>query len=187
MIEINNFLSDYPSFRHACDLLSYDGMENPADGVFYPGVTIDISDDIKREVQAGLELALGKEIKINVMFLRMSKEGVEVPHMVHTDTIMGRYSFMLYLNREEDCEGGTALVQHENGMYREPSCSHSLKVWQDDYQNIDKWTVTKMCDMKENKGCIFDARLMHMAFPVGGFGDSVKNGRLVLTAFFDEV
>ena len=37
LVHIDNFISDYPSFRNYCDGLDYEGIENPIDGIFYPG------------------------------------------------------------------------------------------------------------------------------------------------------
>ena len=46
------------------------------------------------------------------MFMRMSPEGVHVPHAAHHDGSMGNYRMMLYLNREPDCQGGTELLSY---------------------------------------------------------------------------
>lgn len=182
----NNFLEDYPSFRAHCDSVDYNGCINEADKVFYPGVSLDIPNNVRHEVQEKIENIEGHKINVNALFLRMSVEGVKAPHQAHTDTIMGDKSFMLYLNKEEDCQGGTSLVQHESGLYREPCCESSVQVWKSDHSNKDKWSVTDICEMKENKACIFDAQLMHRAEPVNGFGSTPEDGRLVLTVFFSE-
>lgn len=186
-LTIQNFLSDFESFRAICDNLDYEGVTNPADGVFYPGVSLSIPADIQAEVKQKIEGHLGCPIVVNAMFVRLSKTGTYAPHQAHTDIVMGQKSFMLYLNRQADCLGGTALVKHESGMDRTPTDLDSFNLWQEDHSSPDKWTVEEMCDMEQNKACIFDANLMHRAHPIGGFGHDNRTGRLVLTAFFNEV
>lgn len=182
-MQIDNFLDDYPLFRHHCNYLNYEGIHNPVDGVFYPGISLDIPDDIKQEVKIKLEHEFG-EVSINFMFLRLSTKDTKAPHQSHTDDTMGNKSLMLYLNREEDCAGGTSLVTHENGLCATPTNEEDLAVWEEDHSKPEKWSITNLCEMAPNKACIFDARLMHRAEPVGGFGENEKDGRLVLTAFF---
>lgn len=178
MIQINNFLSGYEAFREYCDNLDYSGVENPADGVFYPGVSLEIPENIQQEVKSRIERAMDKEVSINAIFLRLSTKGMFAPHQAHHDGIMGQYSLMLYLNRPEHCMGGTSFVRHISG--------DDLARWEIDHSDPTKWEITDLCVMEPNKACIFNAELMHRAEPIGGFGDSPENGRLVLTAFFNE-
>ena len=184
-MEISNFLDDFNAMRDHCDSVAFDGMVNPVDGVFYHGVSLDIPESVRLEVIKNLEALEDSEVKVNAMFLRLSLEGVIAPHQAHTDSTMGIKSLMLYLNRPEDCYGGTALVEHENGMYCNPIGDVQELIWRRDTNKPDKWKVTELCRMEPNKAFIFDANLMHRAEPVGGFGDSPINGRLVLTAFYD--
>lgn len=181
-----NFLSDFDVFREVCDNLDYTGMTNPVDDVFYPHVTDAIPDSIKVEVKNRLELLLGFNLSINAMFLRESPEGVECPHLIHTDTTMGAIGCILYMNKPEDCLGGTSLVIHnKTGIYKEPENEKQLKVWQDDHANIDAWNMYDICLMASNRAFIFDTTLMHMATPAGGFGEPNKGSRLVLITFMD--
>lgn len=185
--EIPDFLDDFQAMRAHCDSLDYEGIHNPNDDVFYPGVTIDIPAEVKQEVIGKTEASVGAKIKPNFMFLRMSMQGTYAPHQAHTDSVMGKKSLMLYLNRAEDCLGGTSFVKHESGMDRDPEDLNGLHLWREDHSNASKWEVVEMCPMEENKACIFDADLMHRAEPIGGFGHTPKDGRLVLTMFFDLV
>ncbi|MES2367708.1 MAG: hypothetical protein V4563_17660 [Pseudomonadota bacterium] len=185
MIEIHGFLDHFDALRAHCDGVLFDGLTNPVDGVFYPGVSIDIPDYVKQEVAEKLSILEDGEIRINALFLRLSLEGVKAPHQAHTDTVMGKKSMMLYLNRPEDCCGGTALVKHVSGMDRNPISEVQELIWLKDTNTPDKWEVTHLCRMQPNKAFIFDADLMHRAEPVSGFGSNPINGRLVLTAFYD--
>lgn len=185
MIIQDDFLSNYPEFREHLDVICYNGVTNPVDGVFYPGVSIQIPENVSSEVHSNIEHLEGETVTINAMFLRLSLEGVEAPHQAHTDAVMGQRSLMLYLSRKEDCIGGTSFVTHHNGMDRNPVNEYEEKVWAADTNNPEKWDVTSMCEMAPNRALMFDSGLMHRAEPIGGFGNSPQNGRLVLTAFYD--
>ena len=183
---IENFLDDFDSFREHCDEIDYAGQTNPADGVFYPDVSVDIPDKVREEILSKLASLFKSEIKVNLMFLRLSKKGTPCPHQAHTDSAQAGYTFMLYLNREQDCVGGTSLVTHKDtDLYKEPTNSTEWEIWNKDKNNPDEWLIYDMADMRPNRACIFPSALMHRAEPVGGFGDTTKDGRLVLTCFFD--
>jgi len=183
-MQIQNFLSDFPSFRTHCDSLTYAGIVSPADGVLYPGISLDIPEAIQTEIAYKLAVKERAPVRVHLMFLRLSLEGVDAPHQAHTDTIMGKRSMMLYLNHPEDCYGGTALVCHESGMNTDPQNEEELALWTADTNNPSKWHIQSLCRMETNKAFLFDANRMHRAEPVGGFGTDATNGRLVLTAFY---
>lgn len=182
---IDNFLNDFESFRDHCDGVDYKGVENPVDGVFYPGVSADIPDHIAAEVVLKLNECFGVEIKPGEMFLRLSTASVDAPHQAHTDATMGQYGMMLYLNRLEDCIGGTSFVIHkETGLCENPVNKKQEDIWRQDTNNRDSWSILDMCSMIPNRVCIFDANKMHRAEPIGGFGVNAFDGRLVLVFFF---
>ncbi len=185
MIELAHFLDDYPSFRQHCDGLEYRGMKNPADDVFYPGVTTDIPPEVAEEVLGKVSEQMQAMVRPSAMFLRLSSQGTYAPHQAHTDAVMGEYSLMLYLNRQEHCQGGTAFVEHVTGMDVTPRNRQELALWEQDHSDPEKWRVVETCDMAENKACLFNAHRMHRAEPIGGFGHGPQDGRLVLTMFFD--
>lgn len=182
MIRIDDFLADFDSFRDYCNSLDYAGVTNPADGVFYPGVSLAIPGEIADEVREKIERIEGVPVSIRAIFLRLSTRGMEAPHQAHTDAIMGKKSFMLYLS---EGEGGTALVRHVSGMDRTPVDEDHRLLWERDTNTPDAWQITDICEMRPNRACIFDADLMHRAEPVGGFGENSLDGRLVLTAFYE--
>jgi hypothetical protein len=161
-------------------------MTNDVDSIFYPGVSDKIPEEIKREIQAKLEDLLGISVKMNFVFMRLSVSGVDCPHEVHTDASMGNLSLMLYLNRINDCLGGTSFVRHvETGATSNPVNEKQMKVWKNDCNNFYAWQMVDCVEMFPNRGVIFDASKFHRALPVGGFGKDAKDGRLVLTVFFD--
>ena len=183
---VDDFLSYFDKVREWADGATFAPVTSPVDGVEYPGICADIPDNLKAEVHFKLQLVLGGAVKINHIFARLTTEGTPVPHQAHNDATMGMCSLMLYLNRIEDCEGGTELLAHTSaGMEYGPQCETSQLIWQQDTNRPQQWLTLGVCPMKPNRAFIFDARLMHRAAPVGGFGKDAKDGRLVLTAFFD--
>lgn len=160
--------------REHCDKVDYSGVVNPADGVLYPGISTDIPQNILQ--------FFGRP---KFIFMRLSLKGVPVPHQAHSDTLMGNESLMFYLTRHEHCKGGTSLVRHkESGLWRNPTTSKGEEIWKRDTNVPEAWEIYDMAQMQPNRAVLFDANLMHRAEPIGGFGDSPFNGRLVLTAFY---
>jgi hypothetical protein len=185
-VVIENFLEDFDSYREYCDELDYTGETNPSDGLFYPGVSAAVPDSVKAQVLAHLETTFGRPVKINVIFLRLSPSGVATPHQVHTDSPLGEFGCLVYMNRLEDCIGGTALVRHiETGLQTDPINEKQLRIWERDNHAPDLWETVEMCDMVPNRAFIFHTNGMHRSVPVGGFGETSKDARLVMVTFFD--
>lgn len=154
------------------------------DGVTYPDISIEIPEDIKAEFKTKLEALVGGKIKEFTPFLRLSRQGVPVPHQAHTDAILGQWTALVYLNRPEHCIGGTSLLQHVSGMDTHPETPEQEALWRQDTNDPTKWLSVGGCAMKFNRLFMVDGRLFHRAEPIGGFGDSKDNGRLVMVAFF---
>lgn len=187
MLIQDGFLSDYGRARRWADGASFSDTTNPVDGVVYPGICADIPEWLRGDIEAGVERMTGAPAKIHHLFARLSTKGMKAPHQAHTDSTMGGYSLMVYLNRPEDCRGGTALVRHKvTGMDSNPEDYLEELVWKRDTNKGDAWEETERCEMKSNRGCVFPAEKMHRAEPVGGYGTEQKHGRLVLTAFFSQ-
>lgn len=183
---VDGFLQDFESLRTIADDLDYAGVRNPVDGVVYPGISTAIPDSVKQEIVCRTSTILGAGVSPAALFMRLSLKGVPVPHQAHTDSTMGQWSLMLYLNRTQHCEGGTALLRHSStGLDSDPQDQIQERIWKTDTNRPDKWTVTQMAAMRPNRAFIFPSYRMHRAEPVGGFGDNKKNGRLVLTMFFN--
>lgn len=181
---VDDFLDNFEALREAADSVEFKDEVNPVDKVTYPNIFKGIPEGRAQEIESKLALLVGRAIKVNTMFARLSPRGVHVPHQVHTDTSMGDYSVMIYLNRLEDCRGGTSILRHHAGMESEPRTEAELKLWQRDYNDPMKWQITDHCAMVPNRMFLFRSDLFHRAEPVGGFGRDASDGRLVLTVFF---
>lgn len=179
---LDNFLAEdvYQRLRAHADTLSFAGEVNPLDGVLYPGISTDIPAEVRKAV-----LAAAPKARDITMFMRLSLAGVPVPHQAHTDSVMGRMSMMLYLNRPEHCQGGTSFVRHKKtGMVINPRDQFEQRVWELDTNKSRAWEIYDQIDMRSNRCAFFPANLMHRAEPVGGYGTDATNGRLVLTMFY---
>lgn len=184
---VDNFLPSWKLLREYLDSAPFADVVNPVDSVRYPGICTVLPDTIKVEVPKRLAEIHGQPVKINALFMRLSLKGVDAPHQAHTDSTMGQRSLMLYMNRFEHCVGGTSLVRHlATGMESDIALTPYLqRVWLRDTNRPTAWSIVSMAHMEPNRAFLFDSRLMHRAEPVGGFGTNKKNGRLVLTAFYD--
>lgn len=170
----------FDRLRLYADEAIYEDIINPVDGVTYPAICKTIPEEVVVELRRQLKVPA-----LNVVFMRLSLANTPAPHQAHTDTTMGKNSFMLYLTRDEFCQGGTALVEHKSLRFAsDPQMERELVAWQRDTNNPDAWRVYQLARMKANRAFIFPSNLMHRAEPVGGFGSSPYDGRLVLTAFY---
>ena len=182
---VDSFLDDYEWFRLWCDRLEYETQTNPVDGVDYPGINTQIPVGIAAEMITKLQKAVRKRIYSYTAFLRLSTEGEAIPHQAHTDSSMGDYVMLLYMNREEDCQGGTAFIRHkETGLDTTPVNDQETAIWRDDTNNYDAWNVLETVEMKPNRAFIFEADKMHRAQMPNAFGSNATDGRLVMTCFF---
>ena len=184
--QINNFLPEdiYQELKQHCLDCEFSNITNPIDGVTYPDINIELSDNVKQSVINAIEDVLGLDIAPNpLMFLRMSKLGTPCNHIHHHDGSHGTHSLMLYTN--DNIEGGTSLVRHrETGCTYAPESQSFVDYLIEDMNQVDKWVSQEKSDMKQNTAVIFDANLFHRAEPVGGFGLTQDTARIVLTCFF---
>lgn len=183
MVVIDNFLSCFDELKEYSLVCRFGDIVNPADGVVYPHINLGIPSAVLNEIKEKINKIFGAAT-INYAFLRMSPKGAFAPQAVHTDCSMGKYSLMLYLN---NADGGTAMMAHKaSGISQAPMDAAFLAVTTPDKNNIDAWEIIDIAEMKENRAAIFDAKKYHCALPVGGFGESQPESRIVMTVFFND-
>lgn len=116
------------------------------------------------------------------------------PARIHIDP--SNWTGVLYLSRDEDCQGGTELYRHiPTNTDRVPMDVQSLQgVGYDSYGDVEeeilkkdafdrsKWEQTVVVPARFNRLVLIQPHYWHTAGP--GFGDSVENGRLVYLMFF---
>lgn len=184
MIVIDDFLPEFEELQSYAKTATFTDVVNEVDGVNYPL----ICDEIPNHLRLAVLCAVAKHFYLPaspVMFMRRSPAGIHCPHQVHSDASMGAHSLMLYLNAEDDCDGGTSFLSHRAlGIAYHPALPEAVTVIQADQNRAEAWQVRDMVDMTPNRAVIFDSDRLHRAEPVGGFGDTPENTRVVLTCFF---
>lgn len=181
---IDNFLDHWDAFRAYCDDLDYADTTNPYDDVVYPGISTAIPSGVSAEAIYKAQNIIGKPVLEATQFLRLTLEGVEVPHSAHEDSSMADWLLLIYMNRSEHCKGGTELVQHkETFMDHRPASQQELKLWERDTNDYDAWEPVFSYDMVSNRAVLIEAQKMHRAMMPYGFGNDATNGRLVFSSF----
>jgi hypothetical protein len=184
MIVVDDFLPEFKELQEYAKTATFTDVVNEADGVTYPLICAGIPSHIKFAIYSALETHFCAPVSPTI-FLRRSPAGVPCPHQVHSDASMGTHSLMLYLNSEEYCRGGTSFLSHRaTGIAYNPEGPEATAVIVAAQNRPESWDVREMAEMRPNRAVIFDASRLHRAEPVGGFGDTPENTRVVLTCFF---
>ncbi len=187
VIQVDDFFTDFDSFDKYVRRLPFEGLINPADGVEYPDISIDIPKAIRAEYKQSLEDAAGWPVKINQLFLRNTDTTTPTaPHQAHTDTIQGTHIALVYM-QDGPKGAGTSLVKHKAlGFDKDPETQEEFDAWKRDVNTPDAWEITALLEMKANRlvAGIWSA-LMHRAEPIHGFGTSPQDGRIVLICFYE--
>jgi hypothetical protein len=174
---LDDFLDDLARWRSWLDGATFHDVVSDVDGVTYPNICNWLPGPLHQEIVNKLRSVAGLK-KLNWLFARMSPSGVHAPHFAHHDASMGAWSLMLYMNRVEHCDGGTAILRHKDGQADDAT-------WARDTNDLTRWHMESMCPMVPNRAFIFQAGLWHGALPIGGFGSTQADARLVITAFFE--
>lgn len=179
-ILIDDFLDDFAAVRRFADMAVFNAETNPVDGIHYPDVCL-LEDQYN--IAKKLGLILGGKATIRLLVMRRSMKGVQVPEQAHTDITVANsmYSMIIYLNREEHCVGGTTLLRHIPSGIEAGDDGN----WQKDKNDMSKWEVLIRSKMRRNRAFIHPSHLIHRSEPVGGFGSTPKDARLVMVCLFD--
>lgn len=184
MLIIDHFLPEFEELQKYAQTAEFTDVVNEFDGVTYPLICADIPRHLVISVLGHIakHFAMPKD---PIMFMRRSPAGVPCPHQVHSDASMGTHSLMLYLNAEDDCQGGTSFLSHRlTGIAYNPELPEAVAIITAHQNSPEAWDIREQADMRPNRAVIFDASRLHRAEPVGGFGDTPENTRVVLTCFF---
>lgn len=184
MLVIDHFLPEFKELQDYSRSAVFTDIVNGFDGVTYPLICADIPEHLKLSIFTLVAKHFAAPVSPTI-FMRRSPAGVHCPHQVHSDASMGRYSLMLYLNAEEHCTGGTSFLSHRaTGIAYNPEDPDATAIVVADQNCPYAWDVREIANMRPNRAVIFDAARLHRAEPVGGFGDTPENTRVVLTCFF---
>lgn len=175
---LDDFFPHYDQLRAWADTAIFDSRENPHDELFYPTVY-----NFKQDIgfQPLIERAFGCRIGFTHQIARFSYEGTDTPYIVHSDHFMdSQVSMIYYLNRPDDCQGGTALCEKDGQEEYFGTPDHLS-----DRDDLSKWKTTLRCPMRSNRAFFFRSSLCHYSEPAAGFGKAQHDGRLVVIALFN--
>lgn len=181
----DDFFPDPERARQAIVSGQFVDVKNPIDGVVYPGINHQLPGWVEFFVLRRLSVVLNGPVTSKAMFARLTSSVTgPAPHQIHSDTIMGQYSAHVYLSREWPEGAGTSFWSHESEGFMHTEETDIAKISVDMHRR-EPWRNDLRCQGLFNRILIHDARYWHCAEPVGGWGSTPEDGRLVLTCFFD--
>lgn len=172
----------FEKVQHFAVTADYERVKNPVDTINYPDVIV-MQDDIG--IGERLSRVMGSMVAIKLLVLRRSMRGTPCPEQAHSDISIAdsTFSAILYLNKEEHCQGGTSLLRH----IKSGSQNGHQEGWQQDKNKAVAWERMLHARMEPNRLFISPSELIHRSEPIGGFGDTAEDARIVLVCLFDLV
>lgn len=163
---------------------SFEDHTAEQDQVVYPGINKYLPKIVVDEYHAGLSKLFQREILPVVTFARLTTPKLpQAPHAIHCDVAMSQFAAQVYLSRSWERGSGTGFFEHLT--YGSEMYEPGDECLQEHSNDLSKWDLTGVCRGKFNRLLVHDSRLWHCALPVGGWGESAIDGRLVLTCFFN--
>ena len=192
LIVIDDFLADPEVLRARALTLNY-AMPGP-----YPG-----RNSVERVKLEGLEEQVSSLVQEPLCEPNPPQSHGKCRLTLASDNQLGKihvdpsfWSGILYLNRPEDCQGGTEFYRHIptgtdgvpttvegiNAMGYATYAEMNEQILDKDALDRSKWELTMTVPMRFNRLVLLRPWLWHTSGP--GFGDTVENGRLVYLMFF---
>lgn len=160
-------------------------------GLMYHGISRQ-EDPVSIEA---LEEILGQTFQKHTVFYRRYLKSEDSETYIHNDCLIGKYTGLLYLNEEGDCQGGTAFWKNkEFGWERQPydfelkeaGLNDTPELWQKIYHDgfdESKWERTELIEMKPNRLLLFPSVFFHSRYPKKAFGKDIDTARLIKVFF----
>lgn len=183
-IVADGFFRDGEAVRQYAVTQKYLPTTGP-DGATYPGICPRVPEPVLSEATWNLHRLLGGIPVPRLAFFRLTLDGDLPPHWAHTDSAIAERGLIVYLTEPGRCAGGTAVLEHASGMDRNPTDEAGVALWRRDTNDESAWHPVDVVGMKFNRGVVCPMDRFHAPLPRGGFGTSVRDGRLVLVTFFD--
>lgn len=200
IIIIDDFLDDAVALRKIAMDLDYPAPETLDTPTYFPGrnssTRIDLrgTDEFVSDIVREKVVGFGLKDKTSHARFRICTENEKAIGGVHIDN--ADWSGILYLNPDEQAQGGTDFLRHKRtGLDRAPltqselrkhNFSHANDVWPNiltpDANNPDAWELEMHVPARFNRLVLLRPHLFHN--PTPGFGTSIEDGRLVYLMFF---
>lgn len=193
LLVIDDFLTNFEEVRARALALEYKTVEYQ--GHKYAGIGLGLNLDITGD----LSRIMGLPVKEHLNFCRLGRENEDVTSHIHADLNCGEWATVLYLNSEEQCQGGTAFwrnkrlnsdtlpppdLQVEGGLAYSPGVANLLNAEGNDES---KWELKSVIGMKPNRLIMYPTHYFHSRYPQKAFGSNSQTGRIVHVTFFDLV
>jgi len=188
---LDDFLPEPQTFREMAVKSSFYSIYGP-DGELYKN----IHEMPTHQLEPLLTEKLGKSATVGYNLLRINYAGENPNNAIHSDNGYEQFAGVVYLNRPEDCQGGTAFWRHKKydiiacptvdeirSKGRRPQRVYAEL--QADSNEVDKWEQIHVAEMKFNRGVFYNSRFFHSRWPLAAFGDSKENARLIIATFFN--
>jgi hypothetical protein len=131
-------------------------------------------------VKPHIERVVGFPIEPVASYWRLSgvgeSTGMGFDWRVHADDSVAAYSCVLHLSAPGLERGGTAF-------WRPLDANRVVTLA--DFMDPSLWSLDLMVNMQFNRGILFDARMVHSAQPIAGWGETPEESRLVWACFFN--
>jgi hypothetical protein len=191
LLQFDNFAPDAGAVREAVIHGTFSTETGP-DGAKYTGISTYPVPQWPERISELLETPIIPRLSC----FRLNLQG-ELPHSwVHSDDICARYATVLYLNRPEQCRGGTAFWKHVKlGINYLPSRTQLqrlgekvddfYKEMEQDWKDLSLWKQIEFVPMKWNRFITYPTCFFHSRYPFEGFGKGPEDGRLIWICFYD--
>ena len=172
---------DIDAARDSVLAQQFGDITNPLDGVVYPGIC-PVPDPVAHEMMGAIEFLMGRDIVLRTAFCRATYGSMVATNKIHSDLIMGTYAAHVYLSPEWPDGAGTSFFANKAlGMRHRPGVPpESVRP-----NHPEDWEKYCSVQAKLNRLLIHRGDAWHLAEPVGGWGSSPADGRLVITMFFE--
>jgi len=171
------WLREYAYHLEYCDRVA------PFDGVTYPNLGVPVPAVAEELIGVQLTWLLGHKVVPRHMAFRLSLRGSNPPQWAHSDAEVAAYGMFVFINPGPFA---TVLLEHrKTGMRTHPQNEDELQAWKEDHNNEDAWREIARFDAAPNRAFVLRSELMHAALPRKGYGEDVRDGRLILLCFFD--
>ncbi len=131
-------------------------------------------------VKPHIERVVGFPIAPVASYWRLSgsQESTGMGHewRVHADDSVAAYSCILHLSASGLERGGTVF-------WRPLDPDRIVRTT--DFVDPALWSMDLIVNMRFNRGILFDARMVHSAQPIVGWGETPEESRLVWVCFFN--
>lgn len=135
-------------------------------------------------IKSRIECELKKKLGMIISFARLNHNHVNNTFRVHSDTIIEGQkpdiAAVFYFDTVKDT--GTALFEHpEYGRINTDPTQAVI------FKNNELWKPWMKYESLANSAFVYNADLYHGRYPWEAYGDSQKNGRVVIVMFMKEI